>query len=303
MGVYVHIPFCARKCHYCDFHSIVVGEADFPGLVDSYLVSLRREALYYRKLWANGPLDSLFFGGGTPTLIPPEKLAQLIAFLLAELPFTSDPEVTIEANPQSVTPQGAELLAGAGVNRVSLGAQAFQNELLTAIGRLHRAEDIGASVRSLRSAGIREINLDLMFGLPGQDLAHWRATLEAALALEPTHLSCYALILEPGTPLASWHEQGLVELPGEDEQADMYQLAREVLQGAGYEHYEISNFCLPGQSAGTIAYWHNLPFIGLGSATGTLAAATRTPPMEGYIRPGRRSPLPDLVRLGRSGDG
>ncbi|HAN95596.1 MAG TPA: hypothetical protein DCQ17_08470, partial [Firmicutes bacterium] len=120
-GVYVHIPFCARKCHYCDFHSIVVGEADFPGLVDSYLVSLRREALYYRKLWANGPLDSLFFGGGTPTLIPPEKLAQLIAFLLAELPFTSDPEVTIEANPQSVTPQGAELLAGAGGNRVSPG--------------------------------------------------------------------------------------------------------------------------------------------------------------------------------------
>lgn len=288
MGVYVHIPFCARKCHYCDFHSIVVGEADFPGLVDSYLVSLRREALYYRKLWANGPLDSLFFGGGTPTLIPPEKLAQLIAFLLAELPFTSDPEVTIEANPQSVTPQGAEFLAGAGVNRVSLGAQAFQNELLTAIGRLHRAEDIGASVRSLRSAGIREINLDLMFGLPGQDLAHWRATLEAALALEPTHLSCYALILEPGTPLASWHEQGLVELPGEDEQADMYQLAREVLQGAGYEHYEISNFCLPGHRCRhNLLYWHNLPFIGLGSgATGYLGGCRyqNAPDVEGYIR-------------------
>lgn len=288
MGVYVHIPFCEQKCSYCDFYSVVVGAGEFSSLTDNYLVSLRQEALYYRALWGDSPLTTIFFGGGTPSLLPPEKLADLIAFLRTELPFVTDPEITIEANPHSLTEAGAEALAAAGVNRVSLGAQSFQDDFLKAIGRLHRAEQISESVRSLRRAGIDNINLDLIFGLPGQSVRHWQETLEQAAALQPTHLSCYALILEPGTPLAAWHEAGLVQLPNDDDQADMYGLARSLLRSAGYEHYEISNFCLPGCACQhNLLYWRNRPHIALGTAAAGYVNRCRyinAPDLHGYLQ-------------------
>lgn len=288
MGVYVHIPFCEQKCNYCDFHSIVVGDAgEFSRLVDSYLVSVRQEAIYYREQWGEKPVETLFFGGGTPSLVPPEKLASLIAFFLSELPFVPEPEISLEANPHSLTEKGARILAAAGVNRVSLGAQTFQDELLRRIGRLHRSEHVKESVRLLRQAGIDNINLDLMFGLPGQSLELWEDSLKQALALEPTHVSCYALTLEPETPLARWYQAGVLELPGEDEQADMYNLAREILRQAGYEHYEVSNFCLPGyECRHNLLYWHNLPYLGLGSGAAGFLNGCRyqnVADVEGYI--------------------
>ncbi len=272
MGVYVHIPFCAQKCYYCDFYSVVVSREDFTSLVGSYLVSLRQEALYYRDRWKDGHLESLFIGGGTPTVLPPEELAGLISWFLEELPFGAEPEVTVEANPQSLTAAGAKVLAEAGVNRISLGVQAFQNHLLEAIGRVHRAEQVKASVAALRQAGISNVNLDLMFGLPGQSQREWTETLESAIALEPSHLSCYGLILEEGTPLEKWVSAGLVEVPDDDLQAEMYETACRILKGAGYEHYEISNFALPARrSRHNLLYWRNQPFIGLGSgATGDI---------------------------------
>src|SRR5690554_1473829 len=146
MGVYVHIPFCEHKCYYCDFHSVVVSDKrDFSALTNSYLVSLRQEARYYQSLWGDKPLTTIFLGGGTPTLLPAEEIAKLLAFLRAELPFVSQPEITIEANPHSLTAAGARILASAGVSRVSLGVQAFQNELLDTLGRVHRAEEIAES--------------------------------------------------------------------------------------------------------------------------------------------------------------
>lgn len=271
MGVYVHIPFCAQKCNYCDFHSVVVGdEESFSSVADNYLLSLRQEALYYRKIWGQEPLDTLFIGGGTPSLLPPDKLAAFILFLREELPFVKHPEISMEANPQSLTAEGAKILKDAGVNRVSLGVQAFQDDLLLAIGRIHRSEEVGGSVLALREAGITNINLDLIFGLPGQTNEDWVKTLEAALELEPTHLSCYGLILEEGTPLTTWVNAGLVEVPGDDQQAVMYETTCRMLKAAGFEHYEISNFCLPGfRSQHNLLYWHNRSFIGLGSgATG-----------------------------------
>lgn len=271
MGVYVHIPFCAQKCNYCDFHSVVVGdEESFSSVADNYLLSLRQEALYYRKIWGQEPLDTLFIGGGTPSLLPPDKLASFILFLREELPFVKHPEISMEANPQSLTAEGAKILKDAGVNRVSLGVQAFQDDLLLAIGRIHRSEEVGGSVLALREAGITNINLDLIFGLPGQTNEDWVKTLEAALELEPTHLSCYGLILEEGTPLTTWVNAGLVEVPGDDQQAVMYETTCRMLKAAGFEHYEISNFCLPGfRSQHNLLYWHNRSFIGLGSgATG-----------------------------------
>ena len=271
MGVYVHIPFCAQKCNYCDFHSVVVGDEErFSSVADNYLLSLRQEALYYRKIWGQEPLDTLFIGGGTPSLLPPDKLAAFILFLREELPFVKHPEISMEANPHSLTAEGAKILKDAGVNRVSLGVQAFQDDLLLAIGRIHRSEEVGGSVLALREAGITNINLDLIFGLPGQTNEDWVKTLEAALALEPTHLSCYGLILEEGTPLTTWVNAGLVEVPGDDQQAVMYETTCRMLKAAGFEHYEISNFCLPGfRSQHNLLYWHNRSFIGLGSgATG-----------------------------------
>jgi oxygen-independent coproporphyrinogen-3 oxidase len=273
MGVYVHIPFCARKCYYCDFHSIVVGDpASFREVANNYLLSVRREALIYRSELGSQALSSLFLGGGTPSLVPAQALADLISFLLDALPFDSEPEVTIEANPHSLTDQGVALLREAGVNRVSLGVQAFQNSLLRSLGRLHQAHDVTTSVQLLKNNGINNISLDLMYGLPGQTIQNWRESLERAVDLEPQHLSCYSLILEEGTPFASWEAKGLLDLPTDDQQAEMYELARRLLRQAGYEHYEISNFAKSGyQSTHNLLYWENLPFVGLGSgATGYL---------------------------------
>ncbi|MCK9526874.1 MAG: radical SAM family heme chaperone HemW [Limnochordia bacterium] len=275
MGIYVHIPFCARKCNYCDFHSVVVSDEKlFSAVAGNYLLSLRQEALYYRGLWGERPLNTIFIGGGTPSLLPPQELASFILFLRERLPFVANPEISIEANPHSLTAQGARILAQAGVNRVSLGVQAFQDHLLEAIGRVHRTGEVKESVAALKQAGITNINLDLMFGLPGQSREDWLRTLERAQDLEPTHLSCYGLILEEGTALARWVSEGLVAVPGDDEQAEMYEIALGVLKESGYEHYEISNFCLPGfRSEHNLLYWRNEPFIGLGSgATGYVEA-------------------------------
>lgn len=271
MGVYVHIPFCAQKCYYCDFHSVVVGDQEqFLEVTDNYLTSLRKEALYYAKSWGTKPLNTIFIGGGTPTVLPPKDLANFIMFLRENLPFTSQPEITVEANPHSVNKSYAQILAEAGVNRISLGVQAFQNELLRAIGRVHVAEQVELAVSALRKAGITNINLDLIFGLPDQSLAQWIETLEKAIALKPSHLSCYGLILEPDTPLAKWEATGLINVPNDDEQALMFAKTNEVLTKVGYGHYEISNYCLPDmESKHNLLYWKNKEFIALGSgATG-----------------------------------
>ena len=274
MGVYVHIPFCAQKCYYCDFHSVVVSdEEDFSEVAGNYLVSLRQEARYYRPLWGERPLRTIFIGGGTPSLLPPRDLAAFVGFLREELPFVSEPEISIEINPHSLTRKGAQALSMVGVNRASLGVQAFQDYLLEAIGRIHRSEQVEGSVAMLREAGIGNINLDLMFGLPSQSSQDWVSTLQSAIALRPTHISCYGLILEGGTPLERWVSEGLVDLPGDDDQAEMFQMACRILLGAGYEHYEISNFCRPGwQCKHNLLYWNNRSFIGLGSgATGYIS--------------------------------
>lgn len=289
MGVYVHIPFCERKCYYCDFHSVVVSDPrEFAQIADNYLISLRQEAVYYRRLWGEQRLTTLFIGGGTPNILPAEKLATFISFVLSELPFSEEPEITIEANPHFLTLEDAQILATAGVNRVSLGVQAFENDLLKAIGRVHVVEDIEQSVFNLNKAGIKDINLDLMFGLPAQTKEQWFETLKAAISLKPTHLSCYGLILEPHTPFATWYSAGLLDLPDDDLQADMYELACGFLVEAGFEHYEISNFCLPDQrSRHNLHYWHNLPFIALGSgATGYInnLRYTNVPDLKGYMQ-------------------
>lgn len=279
MGVYVHIPFCAQKCNYCDFYSVVVeNQTQFEEVTNNYLASVQKEALLYQDKLRDFNLSSLFFGGGTPSLLDPSELGDLIMFLLDNLPFDQNPEVTIEANPASLTKDGLAVLKQAGVNRISLGAQAFQDDLLQTLGREHQGQDILTSAMLVRSEGIKNLSLDLMYGLPGQSLKDWQTTLEAAVNIQPQHLSCYSLILEEGTPFYTWEEQGLIEVPSDDLQSEMYDLARSFLIKHGYLHYEISNFAQVGfESKHNKLYWQNRPFVGLGSgSTGYLAGERYT---------------------------
>jgi oxygen-independent coproporphyrinogen-3 oxidase len=288
-GVYVHIPFCQRKCEYCDFHSIVVSDRQrFLAVVDSYLCAVQREARHYAHWTDEYEFTTLFLGGGTPTLVPPDRLGELVVFLRGALQLPSDAEVTCEANPKTISCSSLERLREAGVNRLSLGVQAFQDSLLHVLGRTHCAADVYASVEALHAAGFTNFSLDLMFGLPGQTLADWQETLEQAVSLRPAHLSCYSLIVEEGTPFYDSFLAGSLDLPGEDLEADMFELAQDYLTGVGYCQYEVSNFALPGcECAHNLHYWHNRPYLGLGSgASGRLGSVrySNGADVEGYTR-------------------
>lgn len=276
-GIYAHIPFCMRKCEYCDFYSIVVNNPDqFNRVVDSYLSAIYREARYYRSWAAEYEFNSLFLGGGTPTLVPAPRLAELVTFLKREYQLPPDAEITIEANPKTVSPESLEVLRDSGVGRISLGAQAFQDSILQRLGRTHSVTDVKESVAALKEAGFTNYNLDLMFGLPGQTMAMWKESLDVAISLEPTHLSCYSLIIEENTPFHHLYTNGILDLPGEDMEREMLEYAAAFLDRQGYRHYEVSNFCLPGyESQHNLHYWKNRPYVGLGCSASGRVGNTR----------------------------
>lgn len=262
LGVYVHIPFCANKCGYCDFHSIVAGSS----VVDDYLEALCGEISHWADKLSGKPCSTLYIGGGTPTILSSKQLQRLLSGLTAAFSFESDFEFTVEANPGTLTPAKLEVMAEAGVNRISLGAQTFDDKLLKEIGRTHTVEDIYRSVELIRDYGISNINLDLIEGLPGQTFEQWETALKAAVALRPTHLSCYSLILEEGTPFYREFEQGTLLLPSDDEAANMFEFTQTYLPQVGFRHYEISNYAQPGKEAQhNLIYWHNQYYLGLGS--------------------------------------
>ncbi|CEP68239.1 Coproporphyrinogen III oxidase,oxygen-independent, HemN [Moorella glycerini] len=263
-SIYIHIPFCVRKCHYCDFVSYP-GQS--PEEMAAYCRDLEREMALVSQKWQPGPAATFYIGGGTPTLLPARDLEQVLE--AAARCFGREPgaEVSIEANPGTV--DGAKLrdLRAAGVNRLSLGAQAFDDDLLGAMGRIHRRRDIYQACELARRAGFSNINLDLIFGLPGQTLDGWRATLKEAVALQPEHIAAYSLQVEEGTPWGNLAAAGELPLPGEELELAMYQEARVILTAAGYRQYEISNFARPGyQCRHNLTYWLNQPYLGLGVA-------------------------------------
>jgi coproporphyrinogen III oxidase-like Fe-S oxidoreductase len=239
-GVYLHVPFCLTRCHYCDF----VTYTGMEGLRRPYAAALLAEAAIAAAAVGPDPpaVTSVFVGGGTPTLLPAEDLARVLGRLRALLPFAPGAEVTVEANPETADDAMAAGLAGAGVNRVSMGAQSFDDRVLAALGRVHDAGRVGAAVATLRAAGVPAVNLDLIYGGPGEDGASWSATLEAAVALAPEHLSAYALTIEPATKFGRLVAAGRMAEPDEDDLADRYLAACERLAAAGYTHYEVSNW-------------------------------------------------------------
>lgn len=267
-SLYVHIPFCFHKCHYCDFYSIVDSgprQADFTRRLIDELVGLQP--------FPAPPARTVFVGGGTPTLLQPRLWKPLLAAIRDLARPDSGTEFTVEANPETVTGELLDVLVEGGVNRLSIGAQSFNPAHLKALERWHDPESVGRAVALARAAGLVNLNLDLIFGIPGQSLADWLSDLEAALALEPTHLSCYALTYEPNTPLAARLAAGSIERTDEDLEAEMFVATRRRLREEGYEAYEISNFARPGLACRhNLAYWRSEDWLAAGpSASGHVA--------------------------------
>ena len=273
-GVYVHVPFCLTRCHYCDF----VTYTGMEGLRRPYAAALLEEAaLAVAALGPEPPpVTSVFVGGGTPTLLPADDLALLLDRLRELLAFAPGAEVTVEANPETVDAAMAAGLAGAGATRVSMGAQSFDDRVLAALGRVHDAARVEAAVASLRAAGVPALNLDLIYGGPGEDDRSWAATLAAAVALEPEHLSAYALTIEPATKFGRLVAAGRMAEPAEDDLADRYDTACAVLAGAGYGHYEVSNWARPSHPGRhNLTYWRRGRYLGLGAGAHEFDGTTR----------------------------
>lgn len=273
MELYVHVPFCKRKCRYCDFASWAGREDWIPAYVDAVLT----EAHSAHDALGTQSMETAFLGGGTPSLLPPEELTRLLQGVFSLFPLEADAEFTSECNPGTLTAAWLEAAQAAGVNRLSMGMQAGQPHLLHMLGRIHTFTDVEVSVKLARAAGIRNLNLDLMFGLPGQTLNDWAETLDMALSLHPEHLSCYGLIPEEGTQLGDAILAGEVPLPAEDTERAMYDMTLTRLAAAGFEQYEISNFAKPGCACRhNLGYWRQTPYLGLGPAAASMLPG-RTP--------------------------
>ncbi len=265
-GLYVHLPFCRQKCFYCDFPSYAGQEGRMAVYVEALLGELAREGAPLRAAW--GPPRTVYLGGGTPTALPPALMERLLAGLREFLAAAPDAlEFTCECNPGTVDAAYLSLLRAGGVNRLSLGVQTFDDALLRRIGRIHTAAEVCAAVRQARAAGLRNLSLDLMYGLPGQTLAGLEMSVQQALALAPQHISIYGLQVEEGTPFARAQAAGQLALPTEEESEVMYDYMTAALPAAGYARYEISNFARPGfESRHNLGYWQDVPYLGVGAA-------------------------------------
>lgn len=275
-GLYVHVPFCRQKCAYCDFVSYPLDRA----AVEQYVWAVTAEiALRGAAAEGDAPLEaaSLYVGGGTPTLLPPEALTTIVEAVQRHFRWPEGLEATVEANPEAAAFSVLDRLRRLGVNRLSLGMQSADDRMLAVLGRGHRAAGVREAVRSARRAGFSNLNLDLISGIPGQTPAGWRRTLEAALALEPEHISAYGLELPPGTILHARLQDGGLFPVSEGRALEMFHLTREVLTGAGFKHYEIANYARPGRECRhNLVYWRNEPYLGFGPAAHSFWNGRRT---------------------------
>ena len=321
-GIYIHIPFCRSRCSYCDFATGMYET----GAADRYVGALIQELRDWKEIEPADGVDTVYFGGGTPSLLSGEQIGRILQAVRARFDVATGAEVTIEMNPGTTAVQSPKSkvqspLSDAafesesapsvltafrrlGVNRVSFGAQTFDDEALRQLGRTHTADDIRRTFQDLRVAGFVNLNFDLIAGLPGQTMASWEQNLDEALALRPEHLSLYLLDVHEGTPLADQIRRGMRAQPDEDLTAEMYHLMIERVCNAGYEHYEISNFCLPGREARhNTKYWTGVPYYGFGCSAHSYDGRLRRWSNErdsarytGLIEDGR-SPIVETIEL------
>ena len=260
LGIYVHVPFCRSKCQYCDFYSVTTKETR---VLDGYVDAVCRHIREAGELAPGYLVDTVYFGGGTPSFLGADGLAQILSVIRKSFDVANTAEITFEANPDSVSDRLLRRLYSEGFNRVSLGIQCDDDEILKKLGRPHSYEQAVHAVERIRKAGFRNLSVDLMYGLPGQSLEAWEQTLENVLELNPEHISCYGLKLEEGTPLYEYRE--FCNLADDDTQADMYLAAVKRLRERGYRQYEISNFCRRGQvSRHNLKYWTGGEYLGFG---------------------------------------
>jgi oxygen-independent coproporphyrinogen-3 oxidase len=269
-GIYVHIPYCRQACHYCDFH-FSTNLKSKPALLSALL----KEA-ELRQGFIEAPLETLYLGGGTPSLLSREELYTLINGIISLYPLQPGAEVTLEANPDDITPQTLEAWMEAGINRLSIGIQTFKGEVLAALNRAHNAEQAARCVPLARAAGFQNISIDLMYALPGISPADWQRDIDTALALAPEHLSAYSLTIEPDTAFGRWQQKGKLIAPPDVVAEQHYWQLVEATQQAGYEHYEVSNWALPGRySRHNTNYWRGVPYLGLGPGAHSYNGAVR----------------------------
>jgi oxygen-independent coproporphyrinogen-3 oxidase len=274
--LYVHVPFCARRCSYCDFSIAVrrvVPVSDYVDGIQRELTAVLGPAGKAAGQWT---LATVYLGGGTPSSLGGSGVRQLLETIRSFAQIAPGAEVTIEANPDNVTAQAAGAWVAAGVNRISLGAQSFDDPVLSWMHRTHDSGQIGDAVRAARSAGIANLSLDLIFALPPEIPRNWSRDLDEALALSPEHVSLYGLTVEPATPLQRWQTAGRVSPTGEDGYADEFLEAHDRMTGAGFTHYEVSNFARPGrESRHNSAYWSGASYLGIGPAAHSFDGSRR----------------------------
>lgn len=270
-GIYIHIPFCKQRCRYCAFYSTTLHS-----MHDSYTAALCRE-LQLRKEYAGGEaVETIYLGGGTPSLLTEEHLASILKSIHNNYRIAPKPEITIECNPDDLTPAYTAMLARQGFNRISMGVQSFSDEQLQKLGRRHTAEGARQAVNNARAAGFRNVSIDLMFALPGSSPEQWAADLQSAIALHPEHLSAYNLTYEEDTPLYRALQKGYIKELSEEENITQFNMLIEAMNGAGYRHYEISNFALPGyESRHNSSYWHDISYIGCGAGAHSYDGTSR----------------------------
>jgi oxygen-independent coproporphyrinogen III oxidase len=263
-GIYIHIPFCRSRCSYCDFATGMYSAQ----LAERYVLNLVDEIASWREVEPPEAVDTIYFGGGTPSLLSPAQLETLVDAVHRRFTVSETAEVTIEINPGSVTRETLGDFRSLGINRASFGAQTFDDHELARLGRSHSADDTRRTFRYLRDAGFENVSFDLIAGLPGQTMAGWQRNLAEAFALRPEHLSFYLLEVHQGTPLADHIKKGIQPAPDDDLAAEMYEAMLDKACEAGYEHYEISNLCLPGfQSRHNTKYWTAAPYYGFGCSS------------------------------------
>lgn|SRR5574341_69905 len=284
LSLYIHIPFCVKKCPYCGFYSTPYS----PDGADGFLAGLRLEMERHRSAFQDRPFNTLYVGGGTPTVLSPGRMEALLNILDRSLCRAPDAEFTVEANPNTVTGPLLELLRQHGANRLSIGVQSFSDEQLRTLGRAHTAGEAGDAVLKARCAGFQNIGIDLIYGAPGQSVSRWRETLERALSFSPEHISTYSLSLDEGSAFRLMAEEGSIRLPDDETAARMYETAAALLADAGYIHYELSNFARPGfECRHNLNYWDRGEYLGLG------------PGAWSFLEGKRRGNIPDVHEYSR----
>jgi oxygen-independent coproporphyrinogen-3 oxidase len=265
-SIYIHIPFCTHRCAYCDFNTYAGQESSIPAYVDALCREIEFVGTSSRREDPTRSVHTIFFGGGTPSLLTPDQFDVIYQALRDYFTFTDDVEITTEANPGTVSYADLMEWRRIGINRISYGVQSANTEELRMLERIHNFLDVIEAVKFARKAGFENLNLDLIYGLPEQNLVTWQTTVKRILDLHPEHLSAYALTLEHGTPFGNWASKGLLPLPDPDLAAEMYEWLSETLEANGYVQYEISNWAKPGyECRHNLQYWRGLPYLAFGA--------------------------------------